>query len=196
MRQHRGTNLLASGCDSRQPLTLQLSETHKVLSKVACPIALIFNKRRAFSLKLFSNLFGSHSPIPLFSHLSLCPCLFYPFLCCLTFVTWKAQQAKVWNHAVKEKTALCTCIKKADPNFQIVAHRADGWLRQPGRSAVSFPRTTMGTPVERLAGKIVGVAATVRGLFSCERTQPPFRKTHHTKSIHDLIMTPSKFHPF
>lgn len=54
----------------------------------------------------------------------------------------------------------------------------------------------MGTPVERLAGKIVGVATTVRGLFSCERTQPPIRKTHHTKSIHDLIMTPSKFHPF
>lgn len=187
-----GTNLLASGCDSRQALTLQLGEARKVLSKVACPIALIFNKRRAFSLKLFNNLFGSHSSPALFSLTCLSVRVFFiHFSVALPLLCRRDNRQRCETMQLKKKQLHVHTLKKLILIlFQILAHRADWWLRQPGRSAVSFPRTTMGTPVERLAGKIVGVATTVRGLFSCERTQPPIRKTHHTKSIHDLIMTP------
>lgn len=110
-RQHRGTNLLASGCDSRQTLALLLSELQRLamfLSKVACPIALIFKKRRAFSLQLFSDLFGccflflfftpqSH----LLSHLSLCP-FFYPFLCyvCLHTQFGKDERKRYENNTM------------------------------------------------------------------------------------------------
>lgn len=61
------------------------AENRNVLSKVACPNALIFKKRRAFPLKLFSDLFGRcvfwFFFLPQSPHLSLGLSYFYPFLC-------------------------------------------------------------------------------------------------------------------
>lgn len=55
------------------------------------------------------------------------------------------------------------------------------WLKQLEHSSVSCPRTTMGTLLEGLAGKIVGVQWQLGDFSHVKRAKPSHRKTHHYK---------------